>query len=59
MPNASSPPPRRSLLAEMDAGARQVSAIERAVYTLLRPYLAPLRLLSGYVSRDRRRRGDA
>ncbi|CAG0958565.1 hypothetical protein ARNL5_00727 [Anaerolineae bacterium] len=49
------PPPRPSLLAEMDAGARQAAAIERAVYTLLRPWLAPLRILSGYVSRDRQR----
>ena len=52
-------PPRRSLLAEVDERYRHAAAIERLVYTLLRPFLAPLRIVSGYVSRDRRRRGTS
>jgi hypothetical protein len=59
MPETTASKPRRSMLAEVDDRYRQAAAIERAVYTLLRPLLWPLRILSGQVSRDRRRRGQA
>lgn len=41
------------------ASAPPTVAIERLVYQLLRWPLMPLRLLSGYVSRSRRRNGTA
>jgi hypothetical protein len=51
------PPSPPSLLAQMDERQRLDGAIERLVYTLLRPALMPFRHLSGYVSRERQRAG--
>ncbi len=49
------PKPPRSMLAEVDERYLAAAAIERAVYRFLRPFLWPLRQISGHVSRDRRR----
>lgn len=49
---------RKSLLEAMDERQRLDGMIERLVYTLWRPILAPLRHLSGYVSRQQHRTKD-